>query len=152
MKLNKQKKLASKVFKSGIKRIKFNAEKLTEIKDAITRSDIRALKISKAIKTKQKRSVSRGNARKILKQKRKGRKANAGSRKGKKTARLTKKKKWIGKVRIQREFVKQLRDNKIISLSTYRQSYLKIKGGFFRSKNHIKTYLTENKLFENGKK
>jgi len=152
MKLNKQKKLASKVFKRGIKRIKFDPKKLEEIKEAITRSDIRALKITKAIKPKQKKSVSRVRARKLLEQKRKGRKTGAGSREGKKTARLTKKRKWINKVRIQREFVKTLRDKKKISLSTYGPIYSKIKGGFFRSKNHIKTYLTENKLFKNVKK
>ena len=27
--------------------------------------------------------------------------------------------------------------------------YKKIKGGFFRSRGHLKLYLTENKLFEN---
>ena len=112
MKLNKQKKLASKVFQRGINRIKFDPKKLEEIKEAITRSDIRALKITKAIKPKQKKSVSRVRARKLLEQKRKGRKTGAGSREGKKTARLTKKRKWINKVRIQREFVKTLRDKK----------------------------------------
>tara|TARA_Y100000310_G_scaffold275670_1_gene292321 strand:+ start:987 stop:1445 length:459 start_codon:yes stop_codon:yes gene_type:complete len=152
MKLNKQKRLAAKVYKRGTKRIKFNPEKLSDIKEAITRSDIRALKIAKAIKPTQKKSVSRARARKILKQKRKGRKTGAGSKEGKKTARLSKKRKWINHVRIQREFVKDLRNKKKVSLSTYRSTYLKIKGGFFRSKSHIKTYLTENKLFENVKK
>ena len=152
MKLNKQKKLASKVFKTGIKRVKFNTDKLSDIKEAITRSDIRALKISKAVKSKQKKSVSRSKARHLLKQKRKGRKKGAGSREGKKTSRLTKKRAWINKVRIQREFIKDLRGKKKISLSTYRAIYSKIKGGFFRSKNHVKTYLMEHKLFENVKK
>ncbi len=151
MKLNKQKKLASKVFKRGMKRIKFNSEKLGDIKEAITRSDIRALRITKAIIPTQKKSVSRSNARKTLKQKRKGRKVGTGSREGKSTARLSKKRKWINRVRIQREFVKELRNKKKVSLPTYRSIYSKIKGGFFRSKNHIKTYLTENKLFENVK-
>ena len=152
MKLNKQKKLSAKVFKRGIKRIKFDIEKLSDIKEAITRSDIRALKIAKAIKPMQKKSVSRSKARKILKQKKKGRRKGIGAREGKKTARLSKKRKWINKVRIQRKFVKDLRNKKKISLPTYGPIYRKIKGGFFRSKNHIKTYLTENKLFENVKR
>jgi len=152
MKLNKQKKLASKVFKVGIKRIKFDTSRLSDIKEAITRSDIRALKISKSLKSKQKKSVSRSKARQLLKQKRKGRKKGTGSREGKRTSRLTKKREWINKVRVQREFVKNLRGRKRISLSTYRSIYSKIKGGFFRSKNHVKTYLTEHKLFEDVKK
>ena len=152
MKLDKQKKLAAQVLKAGHKRIKFSPDRLSDIKEAITKGDIRALVISKAIKSNQKKSTSRSRARKLLNQKRKGRRQGKGSREGKKTARLSKKRKWINKVRIQRKFVKDLRNKKKISLPTYGPIYRKIKGGFFRSKNHIKTYLTENKLFKNVKK
>jgi len=151
MNLDKQKKLAAKVFGVGKKRVIFDPEKASDIKEAITRSDIRSLIVAKAIKAKQKQSTSKTRARKLLKQKRKGRRAGQGSRKGKKTSRLSKKKAWMNKVRIQREFIKDLKNKKLISLVTNRLLYRKIKGGFFRSKNHIKTYLTENRLFENVK-
>jgi large subunit ribosomal protein L19e len=152
MKLDKQKKLAAKVFGVGKKRVTFDEDKLSEIKEAITRSDIRSLRVLKAIKKNQKNSVSRVRARKVLKQKRKGRKTGPGSREGKKTARLGRKRSWINKIRIQRSFAKELRDKKLISLSNYRLVYRRIKGGYFRSKGHIKTYLTDNRLFENVKK
>ena len=152
MNLDKQKKLAAKVFGVGKKRIIFNNDNLSEIKEAITRSDIRSLKILKAVTIAQKNSVSRVRARKLLKQKRKGRKTGPGSREGKKTARLSGKRLWMNKIRIQREFAKELRDKKLISLPTYRLVYRRIKGGYFRSKGHIKTHLIDNKLFENVKK
>ncbi len=152
MNLSKQKKLAAKVFGVGKKRVVFDNDKLSEIKESITRSDIRSLEILKAIKKNPKNSVSRVRARKVLKQKRKGRKTGPGSRKGKKTARLSGKRLWMNKIRIQRSFAKELRDKQLISLSTYRLVYRRIKGGYFRSKSHIKTYLTDNRLFENVKK
>ena len=152
MKLDKQKRLAGKVLKVGHKRVKFNLDKLSEIKEAITKGDIRSLIIGKAIKSKQKRSTSRVRARKIILQKRKGRRQGAGSRKGKKTSRLSKKRQWMNKVRVQRKFIKELRQKNLVSIQNYQNIYGKIKGGFFRSKGHIKTYLNENKLFEENVK
>lgn len=152
MNLRNQKRIAADILKKGIKKIKFNTERSSDIKEAITRSDIRTLIIDKAIKAEPKRGVSRSRARKTIIQKRKGRQTGSGSRKGKKTSRLSKKQDWMNHVRKQREFVKELRDKKLITTSVYRTMYKKIKGGYFRSKNHVKLYLTENKLFENGKK
>ncbi|MCD4759433.1 50S ribosomal protein L19e [archaeon] len=152
MKLRNQKRIAADVLKSGRKRIKFDKEKLSDIKEAITRADIRALVIDKAIKANPKQGVSRSRARKTIIQKRKGRRTGAGSRKGAKTSRLSTKKDWMNHIRKQRDFIKELRDKKLISTIVYRTIYKKVKGGFFRSKNHVKLYLTENKLFENGKK
>ena len=152
MNLRNQKRIAADILKKGVKKIKFNTERSSDIKEAITRSDIRTLIIDKAIKAEPKRGVSRSRARKTIIQKRKGRQTGSGSRKGKKTSRLSKKQDWMNHVRKQREFVKELRDKKLITTSVYRTMYKKIKGGYFRSKNHVKLYLTENKLFEDGKK
>lgn len=151
MNLSKQKKLAAKIFGIGKKRVILDPEKASDIKEAITNSDIRSLIIAKAIKSKQKQTTSKTRLRKRLKQKRKGRRTGKGSREGKKTSRLNKKHAWMNKIRIQRDFIKNLKDKKLISLVTNRLLYRKIKGGFFRSKGHIKTYLTENRLFENVK-
>ncbi|MBT6995305.1 50S ribosomal protein L19e [Candidatus Woesearchaeota archaeon] len=152
MKLNNQKRIAADVLKKGIKKIKFKTDRLSDIKEAITRTDIRALIIDNAISADPKRGISRSRARKTLVQKRKGRRAGSGSRKGVKTSRLPKKQNWMNHVRKQREFIKELRDKKLISTLVYRNMYSKVKGGFFRSKNHIKIYLTENRLFEDVKK
>lgn len=152
MKLKNQKRIAARVLKVGIKRVKFNPEKLADIKEGITRADMRNLVIGKAISSNHARGVSRSRARKIISQKRKGRRSGKGSKTGPHTARLNRKEKWINHVRLQREFAKELRDKKLITSKVYRMIYKKIKGGFFRSRGHVKLYLTENRLFENVKK
>ena len=81
-------------------------------------------------------------------QKSKGRRKGYGSRKGTANARLDSKTVWINKIRLQRKFLKQLRDTKKISLETYKDLYRKSKGGFFRNKRHIKLYITEHKLIK----
>lgn len=152
MKVNNQKRIAAEVLKCGANRVWFDDSRLDEIKEAITKSDIRRLVGDKAIKAKPLKNKSRFSARKILKQKRKGRRKGSGKRKGKRTARLPDKKVWMIKVRLQRAFIKELRDKDIISPANYGILYKKVKGGFFRSKRHIKLYITENKLIKNVKK
>ncbi len=56
------------------------------------------------------------------------------------------KREWINKIRLQRKFLKELKDKKIIIPSIYQELYLKAKGGFFRNKKHIKLYLEEHNL------
>jgi ribosomal protein L19E len=51
------------------------------------------------------------------------------------------------RIRSQRNFIRELKDGKVITNETYREIYRKSKGGFFRSTRHIKIYLEDNKLF-----
>ena len=148
MDLKLQKRLASDVLKCSEKRIVFDQDRLEDIKEAITKLDIRSLLSDGTIKAKPVKGVSKARARKITIQKRKGNKKGHGSRKGKKTARLPKKRAWIKKIRIQRVFLKELRDKNIVNKDNYHKLYLKSKGGFFRSKRHIKLYIEENRLIE----
>ena len=152
MNVKTQKRIVHSLFKVGKKRIKFNIEKLSEIKEAITKRDIKGLVSKEAIKINQKTGSSKSRSRKILTQKRKGRRKGIGSRKGKVTARLKPKKAWMGKIRIQRAFLKELKNKKLINTENYRDLYLKSKGGFFRNRRHLKTYINERGLIENGKK
>jgi len=153
MKLNTQKRLASSLLKCSKKRITFDTERLDEIKESITKKDIVGLIKDKAIKKKQAKGISRVRANKIKTQKAKGRRKGPGSRKGKQGARLPRKQKWMNKVRLQRNLIKKLREDKIIVTESYKLLYSKISGGFFRSKKHLKLYIKENNLIkENGKK
>ncbi|MEM2121569.1 MAG: 50S ribosomal protein L19e [Candidatus Woesearchaeota archaeon] len=147
MNLKSKKRIAAKVLGCSPKRVVFNPERLEEIKEALTREDIRALVKDGAIIKKPKKSNSSFRIKKIKKQKAKGRRKGYGSRKGKKTARLPKKEAWMNKIRAQRALLKRLKEKKLISNETYRDLYLKAKGGFFRSRSHIITYLKDNKLF-----
>jgi len=146
--MNVQKKLAGKILKCSPKRIKLDSSRGSEIKEAITRHDVKLLIGKKAIVAKQKKGVSRVRANKILKQKKKGLRKSHGSRKGTSNARLNTKRTWILKIRKQRGLLKRLYDSKIIDTKTYRDLYRKSKGNFFRSVRHIKIYLEEHGMFK----
>lgn len=143
MKIDNQKRLAAQILKCSKKRVKFDPDSSSEIKEAITKADIRGLIKDKIISKIPARGVSRGRARKRLVQKRKGKQKGEGSKKGSKGARLPKKKAWMNKIRAQRKLLKLLKKNKIIDGKLYREFYSKSKGGFFRSRRHIKIYLEE---------
>ncbi len=133
-------------------RVVLDSENLEDIREAITKDSVRDLIKTGLIKRKPVKGISRGRARKKAKQKSKGRQKGAGSRKGKRTARLPKKKAWANKVRVQRALIQELRDKKYLDPKTYRMLYMKVKGGFFRSKRHIKLYIDEQKLAKKPQK
>ena len=148
MKLTVQKRLAASILNCSPKRVVFHSERLDEIKEAITREDIRGLIAVGAIIREPKRGISRVRANKRLVQYRKGRRKGKGSQKGKATARLPSKTEWIAKVRLQRAFLADLKEKKLLAPTTIREMYKKIKGGYFRNKRHVKLYLEERKLFQ----
>jgi len=43
--------------------------------------------------------------------------------------------------------LKELREKSLIDKKIYRDTYRKSKGGFFRSRRHIKIYMDENNLW-----
>jgi large subunit ribosomal protein L19e len=143
-----QKRLAGQIMNVSPKRVKFDNQRLADIKEAITKTDIRQLISDKAITKVQEKGVSSGRARKLKVQKSKGLRKGPGSRQGKSTARLPRKESWMFKIRAQRKLLAELKSKGLLSLKNYRNIYLKSKGGFFRSAKHIKLYLGEHKLFE----
>lgn len=146
MNLRTKKILAGKVGKCSPKRIIFNQDRLDEISKAITKIDMKNLIEDNAIIVKHKRGISRSRIRKHNLQKKKGRMSGHGRRKGKATARLPSKTVWINKIRTQRKLLKELTENNIVDRKTFRMLYRKAAGGFFRSKNHIKLYISEHNL------
>jgi len=152
MNLNVQKRISAYLLKAGENRIVFDTTKLNEIKEAITKADIRKLIADGAISKRQKKGISSFRANKLRLQKRKGKRKGPGSRKGTKTARTPRKRLWITKVRVQRRFIKLLQMKKLVAPETYTKVYRMIKGNMFRSKRHLKLYLEENNLFLKKKK
>lgn len=146
MKLTLQKRLAAIVMKCSAKRVIFDPARLEDIKEAITKTDIRLLVGEGAIKERQKKGVSRVRANKRKIQRAKGLRKGGGHRKGKATARESKKEVWMRTVRAQRTFLKKLRF--YLEPTVFRQLYAKSKGGFFRSINHIKIYVRENNMID----
>ncbi len=143
-----QKRLAADILDVGLKRVWFDETRLDEITKTITKADIKKLISDGAIREKPIQSISKFRARKIKDQKRKGRQKGHGSRKGKKTARTGKKELWVQKVRVQRNFLKDLKEKKLLEQKDYKEIKMKIKGGFFRSKRHIKLFVDDKEMIK----
>ncbi|MEM2915836.1 MAG: 50S ribosomal protein L19e [Candidatus Woesearchaeota archaeon] len=142
-----QKRLAAQILNCSPHRIVFNPEKLGEIKEAITKFDIRRL-IDKGIITRLPvQGISKFRTRKAKVQMRRNRRKGPGSRKGSANARADSKLQWMRLIRAQRDLLKRLRDHKLITQQTFNVMYAKAKGGFFRSTHHIKLFLKEQELF-----
>ena len=109
MRLTVQKRLAASVMRCSPKRVHFTPDRQADIKEAITKADIRSLISEGLILKEQKRGVSRVRARKRAHQRSKGLQRGQGKRKGKKTALAPTKQSWMIKVRVQRVFLKELR-------------------------------------------
>lgn len=148
MNLKTKKRIAAKVLKCSPKRVKFDSESLEKIGEAITRSDIKAL-VSKSRITKTKTvGVSRVRAKARAEQKKKGRSRGHGLRRGKATARQPSKETWMNKIRSLRELLFTLRESGKLSNKDFRELYLKCKGGYFRSRRHLKLYIDEKELIQ----
>ncbi|MEK6826661.1 MAG: 50S ribosomal protein L19e [Nanoarchaeota archaeon] len=147
MNLKNKKQMIARTLNVGKKRIKLEPSKLEEIKKAITKTDIRSLLASGAIKIDNIVGQSRYRTNKLKRQKSKGQGKGVGSKKGRKFSRLGAKKRWILRMRTQRGFIKALKDRDKVSKSTYRDLYSMIKSNRFRNVRLIKLYLEENKLF-----
>ncbi|MEW5897049.1 MAG: 50S ribosomal protein L19e [Nanoarchaeota archaeon] len=146
--MKSKKRLAAEILKVSPKKVRFSSAALEEIKKAITRSDMRGLiAVGKVGKTRGSEG-SRVRARFLAAQKRKGRRKGKGCKKGTKYTIETRKEKWIKRIRVQRLFLKNLRDKGLIPRSDYQTLYAKSRGGYFRSVRHIKLYLKEHNIIK----
>ena len=127
MNLKLQKELASKITGVGKSRIVINSAEADKVKEAITKADVRDLIDQKVITIKAAKSNSRVRARL--------------------TARAKPKDNWISRVRLQRKLFKLFKSRGLITSSTWKNLYLKSKGGFFRHKRQMLQYMEQNKLF-----
>lgn len=144
--LTLQRRLAAQVLKCASDKVRFKTDNLSEIKESITKADIKGLIGEGTIYVKVSPGSSRAGARKILIQKKKGLRKGHGSRKGTANARLKKKGTWIIKIRKQRTLLKLLKDKNLITVKIHQQLASKAKGGFFRSERHLKVYMNEHDL------
>ena len=148
MKLTLQRKIAARILKCGENRVWMDQTKLKEIEQAITASDVKFLIKKGYIKKMPVKGISRGRKRKVMMQKKKGRRRGEGSKKGTKVER---KRLWIKRVRAQRKYLRELKEKGKISSKVYRELYRKVKGGMFKSKSHLKLYIDKHDLWEKKK-
>ncbi len=146
--MNIKKNIAAKVLKTSPEKVRFAEDALGDINKAITRSDIRGLIAVGKISRKRPSEHSRVRARENAAQKSKGRRKGKGTKKGRKFAVITRKEQWMTRVRLQRSFLKELRDKELLSSTNYRMLYNRSKGGYFRNKRHVKLFITEQNLIE----
>jgi len=126
-KLDKRKELASKVLKVGKNRITFDSLKLAEIKEAITKQDIKDLYAEGIISIKPKSG-------RLTKKKRKTKK-KAGKIKKKVNIR---KQKYVKHTRKLRKYIKELIKQEKLSKEEYGELRKKIRAKAFRSKSQLK--------------
>ena len=132
-----QKRMAASILKVGESKIWLDPTKTKDLEAAITKNDIR-----KFIK----KGYIKATAVKIKMRKIKKRRKGMGSRKGSKHSIVTAKRKWISTVRPLRRMLKELRSSNQIDNQTYRKLYMLVKGGTFRSRNHMRIYLEQHGL------
>ncbi len=138
-----QRRVAAELLKCGENRVWIDPNALDEVKDAVTKDDVRNLIKRGLIKKRPINGTSRVRANYLRQQKEKGRRKGHGSRKGKKYARYPRKLRWIKTIRPIRKTLRDLRDGGKIDRSTYRRFYLLAKGGVFKSRNHLLTHLRD---------
>jgi len=132
MQISNKKELAARTLKVGKGRITFNVERLDDIKEAITKQDIKDLVKDKAIFVED---IS--GRKKIVKRKTRRR---AGSVKIKVK---TRKKDYMTMVRKLRPFASELREKSIINYEEYWQLRKEIRAKSFKSKANMKERVTQ---------
>ena len=140
--LNSKKRLAARVTGVGVHRIRFDSDHLSDIADAITRSDIRSLITANTITIKSFTGTSRGRAHKKKAQRNK-RGTTQGSKHGSKGARVGKKEVYVAKVRSLRRLLKIAKDRKGITNPEFWTLYKKVGGNTVRNKAHLRTLIAE---------
>lgn len=134
-----KRKLIARTLNVGVDRVWIDPDHIDEVMEIDTREDVRILLRKGIIKIKPIKGQT-------IREKRKRR--GPGSRKGKKTAQLSRKERWMMRVRAQRKLLRKLRDKGIISPGQYRKLYMLVKGGMFRSKAHLREYIKHHILGE----
>ncbi|PIO08329.1 hypothetical protein COU59_01745 [Candidatus Pacearchaeota archaeon CG10_big_fil_rev_8_21_14_0_10_34_12] len=129
MNLAKKKSLAARTFSVGEKRIVFIDSRKSEIKEAITKQDMRDLKKDGAILIKEV----------------KGRKKNSKKSKrgvGKIRRKVnSRKKEYVIMTRKLRKYISNMKKEGNITLEEAKKIRKKIRNSIFRSKNNLKTHL-----------
>ncbi|MDR1404320.1 MAG: 50S ribosomal protein L19e [Candidatus Methanoplasma sp.] len=142
MDLRNQRRMAAEALKCGENRVWMNPDRLEDVEDCITRSDIRIAIGSGLIKAKPKQGTSKGRKRYAAEQRASGKRKGPGSRKGTANARVPDKRRWIAIIRPIRDELKTLRAEGKIPPSVYRLYYRRAKGGVYKSRRNLRQHMT----------
>ncbi len=132
MKLDKKKMLATRILGVGKGRIIFVGPRLNEIKEAITKDDIRSLRADGAIIIKEIKGRK-------SKQKKKIRKSPGNIKQNAKNS----KKEYMLITRKLRKYISELKNKNLLTGDNVADLRKKIKNRYFKSKAQLKEYLSE---------
>lgn len=130
-------KISARVLKVGISKVWIDEAQTAKVKEAITKEDIKGLIKGRVIRKKRDAFQSRGRARLLQAQKRKGRKKGFGKRKGTQKTRMRKKQSWVKRVRALRKKLRELKKQGIVEKGSFKRFYKLIKGNYFKGKKQL---------------
>lgn len=133
--------------KVGRNRVWIDPQRISDVESAITREEVKKLVHEKAIAALPEKGVSRGRAKTIQAKKRRGRRKGQGSKGGSSRATISKKDAWMTKIRSLRRRLRQLKANRTITETTYRQTYMIAGSGRFASVADMERYLKAHELW-----
>ncbi|MEM2118988.1 MAG: 50S ribosomal protein L19e [Candidatus Bathyarchaeia archaeon] len=145
--LKTQRRLAAQILKVGQNRVWIDPDRIDDAETAMTRDEIRTLIHEGAIKPRPEKGVSRARARILHRKKKKGLRRGIGSKTGAHHARVSKKKAWMTKIRALRKRLRTLKEKKIITEKTYRETYRIANSGKFSSIADMERHLKAQDLW-----
>lgn len=145
--LKSQRRLAAQILKIGQNRVWIDPERMDEVEAVMTREEIRKLIHEGTIKPAPETGVSRGRARVLHGKKKKGLRSGLGSRSGAAHAKISKKAAWMSRIRALRRRLRELKQKKIITESSYRALYKMASSGRFSSVAEMERYMKTHELW-----
>lgn len=141
------KRLAASLMNVGETRIRITDMKRAA--QAMTRDDLRLLIKQDVVTKVPETGTSRGRAKVLQEQRKKGLRKGAGKRRGTAKARTPPKKAWMKKIRGLRTRLCIIKP--ALQPGAYRKLYKMAKGGYFRDKAHLMLYVREKNLLTQKK-
>ena len=145
--LTNQRRLASRLLGIGRNRVWIDPARIEDVEGAITREEVRKLIHEKIIQASPEKGVSRARAKTMLVKKRKGRRMGQGSYGGSPQASVTKKDAWMLRIRSLRKKLRDLKERRIITETTYTQYYRMAGSGRFNSVADLERFLKAHDLW-----
>lgn len=145
--LNSQRRLAAQILKVGQNRVWVNPERMSDVEGAITREEVRKLIHEKIITTLPEKGVSRSRAKVVQEKKRRGRRKGQARGGGSGYATISKKEAWMTKIRSLRRKLRELKSSRVITETTYTQTYRMAGSGRFESVADLERYLKAHDLW-----
>ncbi len=146
MSLRSQRRLAAELLNVGEGRVWIDPDRIEDVEAAITREEIRRLIHEEIIQPLPKKGVSRARARVLHEKKKKGLRRGPGRKSGTIHARISKKQRWMRKIRALRRELRELKTSRTIAENVYRRLYNMAGSGVFESTADLKRYIETHSL------